>query len=320
MADPACSYLSALFNPLVCFCGLDSSCCSCRLCWSCSTRLLHFKNAATVAASGAAAAFRWPRSWTEFYHIKWPDIHTWICHCGLSTAGHPRRRRFVSGLERSRIIPLALTDNHAATIEVALDVSADGILPLDTAPDSPSLIHNITIFMYSYDTGRNFTVSNGTTTNGTYPPIMLSEPGSTVKHVQWTWPSCLVGNGEPTTADSARGAYNISIRQNFRLNNTDHYTVFDLPISVTNSIDNSTTRPDCDSLNNPLLTPQDIDASAANSVGILFAPGDSQIVQVKLNSTDPSAGGQGLGGAATLSWTGSAAWVCALAIAIVLAV
>lgn len=197
-------------------------------------------------------------------------------------------------------------------IEVALDVSADGILPLNTAVDSPSRINNITIFMYSYDTGRNFTITNGTITNATYGPVMQQEAGSTVKHVKWTWPSCLIGNGQPTTADSARGIYNISIRQNFRMNNTSYYTVFDLPISVTNSIDNSTTRPDCDALNNPLLSPEQINATIANRVGILFAPGDSQVVEIKLNKTDPTTGG--LGGAATLSWGRGAMWMSGLAL------
>lgn len=203
------------------------------------------------------------------------------------------------------------------TIEVALDVTADGILPLNVASDSPSVIHNITMFMYSYSTGRNFTMSNGTLTNGTLGPIMTQEPSSTVKHVKWTWPSCLVGNGQPSTADSDRGIYNISIRQNFRLNGTDYYTIFDMPISVTNSIDNSTLRPDCDAVDNPLLTPDQINATFANRVGVLFAPGDSQIVQVKLNESDPDAEGQqGLGGAGVVSWQSSAQWLCALAFVI----
>lgn len=203
-------------------------------------------------------------------------------------------------------------------IEVALDVSADGVLPLDTATDSPSRINNITVFMYSYDTGRNFTISDGTGSSGTYGPIMQQEPGSTVKHVKWTWPDCLVGDGQPKTADSDRGIYNISIRQNFRLNNTDHYTIFDLPISVTNRIDNSTARPDCDSLNNPLMTWEQIDSTAANRVGVLFAPGDSQTVQVTLNKANTHAGGQGLGGAGRLAWESSAMWICGLAFVVAL--
>ncbi|RWA06568.1 hypothetical protein EKO27_g8533 [Xylaria grammica] len=168
------------------------------------------------------------------------------------------------------------------TIEVALDVSANGKLNLPPYdPDSPSLIHNITIFLYSYETGRNFTITNGTASenNASLGDIMLSEPGSTVKHVKWTWPDCLIGDGKPESSDSDRGDYNISIRQSFRLNDEDHYTIFDVPISVTNSIEFVGNNPTCDSVDNPLLTPEEIDAEAANSVGVLFAPGDATVIQ-----------------------------------------
>lgn len=168
--------------------------------------------------------------------------------------------------------------------------------------------------MYSYTTGLNFTVSNGTNATGTVGVIMEQEPGSTVKHVKWTWPSCLAGDGQPTSEDSARGIYNISIRQNFVLNDTNYYTIFDLPISVTNSIENSTARPDCGPLENPLLLPDQINASAANSVGVLFAPGGAKSVQVTLNSSgsDPSEGGLGIGGAARLNFGSSAMWYSAV--------
>lgn len=165
-------------------------------------------------------------------------------------------------------------------IEVALDVSANGKLMLPPfSRDSPSQIFNITIFLYSYDTGRNFTITNGTATVGNISlgDIMFQEPGSTVKHVKWNWPDCLVGDGQPKTTNSDRGVYNISIRQNFRLNNEDHYTIFDVPISVTNKIPFTGNNPPCDDLNNPLLTPEEINATAANSVGILFAPGNADI-------------------------------------------
>ncbi|KAK2610448.1 hypothetical protein N8I77_003876 [Diaporthe amygdali] len=204
------------------------------------------------------------------------------------------------------------------TIEIALDVTANGVLPLDVADDSPSRINNITIFMYSFDTGRNFTVSNGTASgnNASLGEIMLQEPGSTVKHVKWTWPACLVGDGQPATTDSDRGIYNISIRQNFVMNNTNFYTIFDVPISVTNSIPSSISRAQCDALNNPLLTPEQINASAANSVGVLFAPGGSQVVQVKL---DKAESGQGLGGAGMLSWRSGAEWLCLATLAMAFA-
>ncbi|GAP83332.1 putative wd40 repeat-like protein [Rosellinia necatrix] len=168
------------------------------------------------------------------------------------------------------------------TIEVALDVSANGQLNLPPYdPDSPSLIHNITIFLYSYETGRNFTITNGTASenDASLGDIMLSEPGSTVKHVKWTWPDCLIGDGQPDSPDSDRGDYNISIRQSFRLNGEDHYTIFDVPISVTNSIEFAGNNPACDSVDNALLTPEEIDAETANSVGILFAPGDATVIE-----------------------------------------
>ncbi|KAI0842015.1 hypothetical protein F5Y06DRAFT_258830 [Hypoxylon sp. FL0890] len=213
------------------------------------------------------------------------------------------------------------------TLEVALDVTADGKLHLPPySADSPSRINNITIFLYSYDTGRNFTITNGTasTNNVSLGDIMQSEPGSTVKHVKWNWPDCLIGDGKPENADSDRGAYNISIRQNFRLNGNDHYTIFDVPISVTNKIEFTGNNPPCDSVNNPLLTPEEIDAESANSVGVLFAPGDSTVVQ-QTDSTDdggdgigptkPEANpGDGLGGAGALKRTSAVYWISLLSI------
>ncbi|KAF4967853.1 hypothetical protein FSARC_4652 [Fusarium sarcochroum] len=154
---------------------------------------------------------------------------------------------------------------------------ANGKLPLASHDDDDSnQIFSIEMFLYSYTTGRNFTISNGTATanNASLGEIMAQEPGSTVKHINWVWPNCLVGDGE-AKKDSDRGAYNISIRQNFRLNGDDYYTIFDVPISVTNSISKDDDRPSCDALSNELLSPEDIDVEKANEVGVLFAPGDA---------------------------------------------
>ncbi|EAA36169.3 hypothetical protein NCU03019 [Neurospora crassa OR74A] len=164
-------------------------------------------------------------------------------------------------------------------VEIALDVSANGKLPLPPyGDDASSQIYNINIFLYSYVTGRNLTITNGTASanNATLGDIMLSEPGSTVKHVRWTWPDCMVGDG---TNGNDRGSYNISIHQRFRLNGENHYTIFDLPVSVTNSISKSDDRPSCQSLDNPLLAPEDIDWTDTNELGALFAPGDSTVIE-----------------------------------------
>ena len=108
----------------------------------------------------------------------------------------------------------------------------------------------------------------------------------------------------------------ISIRQNFRLNGTDYYTIFDLPISVTNRITNDVSRPPCDGLLNPMMTPEEIDAPTANAVGVLFAPGDSRQIEAA-GKDDPGIFGAGLGNAASRSVRAGAQWVCLLALVLV---
>lgn len=99
------------------------------------------------------------------------------------------------------------------TLHVAIDVTANGKLPLpsnDDDNDDDNQIFSIEMFLYSYVTGRNFTISNGTASanNASLGEIMAQEPGSTVKHVNWIWPECLVGDGAPE-GDSDRGVYNV---------------------------------------------------------------------------------------------------------------
>ncbi|OKP09827.1 hypothetical protein PENSUB_4751 [Penicillium subrubescens] len=155
-----------------------------------------------------------------------------------------------------------------ASRPVAIDVSGNGKLPWPPSTqsaDSPTLFHNITLFLTSETLSHNFTISNGTepANNGTgyVGPVLDQEPSSTVKHVNWVWPKCLVGDG--TSSDgSARGAYNISMHQSFRWNGSDYYTVFDLPISVTNSISESAERVDCASLENKLLNIAEVERSS----------------------------------------------------------
>ncbi|EGY22717.1 hypothetical protein VD0002_g977 [Verticillium dahliae] len=225
-------------------------------------------------------------------------------------------------------------------LHVSLDVTTNGEIPLPPyADDSPSGIFNITMFLSSYVTGRNFTISNGTATenNHTLGPIMLQEPGSTVKHVNWLFPRCLVGDGQPSGDDSDRGLYNISIRQNFRLNGEDHYTIFDVPVRLTNRIEERDDRPDCDALDNPLLSPEELDVNGANAVGIFAAPGGSTEIEVKPASEDGNGNdndndngdfgelkpdarpGDGLGAAGALSWRSGASWLSVAAIGCALA-
>lgn len=156
------------------------------------------------------------------------------------------------------------------TLQVAIDVSGDGHLPWPPTSNSPTALQNITLFLTSYAKSHNFTISNGTApdnlTNAYVGPIFDLEPSSTVKHVNWHWPACFVGQGS-SESNSARGDYNISIHQAFRWNETEYYTVFDLPISVSNGIDNSAGRVDCSVLENMMLSPETVAKSSDSLPG-----------------------------------------------------
>ncbi|KAJ4303365.1 hypothetical protein N0V90_002258 [Kalmusia sp. IMI 367209] len=123
-------------------------------------------------------------------------------------------------------------------LHVAIDVSGDGKLPVPPKDRSDPLtqVFNFTMFLTSNTLFKNFTISNITTTTPPFADIMNQESGQTVKHINFEWPDCLVGDGQEEIGTTARGEYNISIHQNFRLNGGDHYSIFNLPISVTNSI------------------------------------------------------------------------------------
>ncbi|KAF7716444.1 Uncharacterized protein PECH_003850 [Penicillium ucsense] len=191
--------------------------------------------------------------------------------------------------------PQPYTPLGGQNLQVAIDVSGNGKLswpPSTQSPDAPTLFHNITLFLTSETLSHNFTISNGTTPahNGTayVGPVLDLEPSSTVKHVNWVWPSCLVGDGSSNQDGSARGAYNISMHQSFRWNGTDYYTVFDLPISVTNSIPQSDERVDCASLENNLLSAAEVDKSSDRLPG---QPWVQNGTQTQSASASPSATG-----------------------------
>ncbi|CAO2652236.1 Nn.00g005190.m01.CDS01 [Neocucurbitaria sp. VM-36] len=135
------------------------------------------------------------------------------------------------------LAPQPFTPMGGDFLHIALDVSGDGKLPVPPRPiDDPlTQVYNFTLFLTSNAMQKNFTISNITTLTPPFANIMSQEMGSTVKHINFEWPDCLVGDGKDIQG-TARGEYNITIHQNYRLNGNDRYTIFNLPISVTNSI------------------------------------------------------------------------------------
>ncbi|KAK2766878.1 hypothetical protein FQN54_006192 [Arachnomyces sp. PD_36] len=190
-------------------------------------------------------------------------------------------------------------------LHVAIEISGNGKLPWPQSPDSDddSVIQGINIFLTTPT--RNFTVANGTLPSGddrsrvfTSPyvgPVMEQEPDSTVKHINWYWPDCFVGEDDDgdDDDDSARGDTNISLHQYFRWNGTEYFTVFDLPISVTNSIEDKGNRTDCSMLENERLSSSDVNASVSKLPSKPWIGGDAQ---------SGVAAGEGEGGAGMVKW------------------
>ena len=196
-------------------------------------------------------------------------------------------------------------------LHIAMDVAADGKLnvPPRDRSDPITQVYNYTLFLTSFQLQRNFTISNLTTTTPPLVDIMNQEPGQTVKHINFEWPLCLVGDGQDDEIGiTARGDYNISIHQNYRLDGSDHYSIFNLPISVTNSISQFpgagqlTTKPipgplnanggrvNCEAIENPLIDFQDLVRSVNNPPGQPY-----QDIEIETSG----GGGGGVGGPGT---------------------
>lgn len=121
-------------------------------------------------------------------------------------------RRVVVSLHYLCLI-IVLTAYFTDFLQVAIDITSNGEvrLPQYYLPHDLSEIHNITIFLTSYVTGKNFTITNGTASrnNASLGDILFQESTSSVKYVNWTWPDCLVGS-DGVGNSSTRGPYNVS--------------------------------------------------------------------------------------------------------------
>jgi hypothetical protein len=150
------------------------------------------------------------------------------------------------GTLEHRALASGLT-HRTDTLHVSIEITGNGRLEQPPYADNfRNGIASLTMFLTSTVTGLNLTISNGTfqgwsndtletpeflcnsTTNDGFEnagceQIMLQESGSTVKHVNWVWPDCLIGNGgadngncvsaapvEDCLDGTARGPYNVS--------------------------------------------------------------------------------------------------------------
>jgi hypothetical protein len=103
-----------------------------------------------------------------------------------------------------------------------------------------------------------------------------------------------VSNTSAQTGPSARGVYNITIHQAFRLNGSEYYTIFDLPINVSNGIPLATS---VTAGNNPQAGPVAIDPAggiarvACEALENPLLDWDAMMKGTKVPATQPYIGG-----------------------------
>ena len=130
--------------------------------------------------------------------------------------------------------------------------------------------------------------SNMSTGNGPWYVIMSNLLCSITNTILL---KCLVSDGRPSSEPNARGAYNISIHQSFRLNGSDYYTIFDLPINVSNGIPlNGSSKQDG---NNPNPSPRQ---EAGGRVSCSSLENGMMLYNVMMNATTAMATQPYLGG------------------------
>ncbi|CAE6447232.1 unnamed protein product [Rhizoctonia solani] len=127
---------------------------------------------------------------------------------------------YTSGLAISNAPAPGSQYSPGGSIGVSVDVSGNGRLPTSASvPGStlPTAFISLNIFLVSSQTKTNITVTSGT-------QFLESEPGSTVKHLDFVIPSCL-----------KTGDYNYTYYEVSRVNEATYFSITPIPIFILNS-------------------------------------------------------------------------------------
>ncbi|KAK7064392.1 hypothetical protein R3P38DRAFT_2824248 [Favolaschia claudopus] len=150
--------------------------------------------------------------------------------------------------------PAPQNPGHAGSnINIALDVSGNGKLPASARlPNSglPTGFGSLQIYLVSAQTNVNVTVSAD-------PGFLSSEPGSTVKHLNWPIPTCIPA-----------GDYNLTFYESSQFNGQGIFTITPIPIPISNP---NPSGPCPDNLNALQAQPQSSNPLSESP----FAPGSS---------------------------------------------
>ncbi|KAI8998693.1 hypothetical protein BD414DRAFT_475797 [Trametes punicea] len=123
---------------------------------------------------------------------------------------------------------------HAGSVtQVAIDISGDGKLDQSASipgSDKPTRFDSLEIYLVSYQTKLNLTVSSG-------PGLLAQEQGSTVKHLSYNVSTCI-----------PPGSYNLTFYEASHINNQPFFSITPLPVVVMNDHPTAT----CTNGTNPL--------------------------------------------------------------------
>jgi hypothetical protein len=116
--------------------------------------------------------------------------------------------------------PQPNTPFHAgANMPIAIDISGNGRLDMAASipgSDRSTRFDLLEIFLVSAQTQLNLTIAEG-------PTLLTNESGSTVKHVDYQISTCVPA-----------GSYNLTFYETSHINNTAHYTITYLPVTIDN--------------------------------------------------------------------------------------
>ncbi|KAH9857897.1 hypothetical protein C2E23DRAFT_152952 [Lenzites betulinus] len=99
--------------------------------------------------------------------------------------------------------------NAGSASDVSIDVSA--------ASGTTAGIDLLEVYLVSATQQKNLTVSSG-------PQLLSQEPGSTVKHIHWTVPTCL-----------QTGAFNLTLYETSHINGSSFFAITPIPVQVRNT-------------------------------------------------------------------------------------
>ncbi|KAI0374292.1 hypothetical protein BV20DRAFT_961413 [Pilatotrama ljubarskyi] len=158
---------------------------------------------------------------------------------------------------------LSIVDSPQPHSTLNAGSEADVSIDISSTTSATSGIDSLEVYLASADAQVNLTVSSG-------PQLLTEEPGSTVKHIHWSVPTCL-----------KTGAYNLTVYELSHLDDASFFAITPVPVQIQNNGDVSDF---CNATSNALqVQPQ---PSNPPPSGLLPDPGHEHSSDAPTSSTD----------------------------------